>query len=416
MSLSHRFWWLPCLLLVGCQSKPPKQAPKPPLVFNAPVSNGKASAEAIEAGKAFVAQFQCNRCHDGTGLETPPREKHCVNCHRDIFSGAYKEDERLLKKWRGHIKHLTITPSLGQMSGRFQPEWLTQFLQNPHDLRPRLGAQMPRLAINAKQASAMTAYLMPDLYAKQTLPKGGDLKRGKALMETKGCMTCHNMTGQPDLKPSSIPVEVPATQLVRAMKLAPDLSHTRERFQPAGVVAWLLDPQKMSASASMPNLKLTTQEAVDLATFLLNAPLQPTAAKPIPKRLPVLTRPVKYEEVEKKVFRFICWHCHSEGDYVNGDGGPGNTGGFGFKPRKLSLASYTAISRGLLDHQGERMSVFSKDEKTQTPLLIRAMMARHHEVAGQPVKGIRGMPLGLPPMSLEKIQLVESWIAQGRPR
>jgi hypothetical protein len=29
---------------------------------------------------------------------------------------------------------------------------------------------------------------------------------------------------------------------------------------------------------------------------------------------------------------------------------------------------------------------------------------------------VRGMPLGLPPLEPEQIQLVESWIAQGRPR
>jgi hypothetical protein len=29
---------------------------------------------------------------------------------------------------------------------------------------------------------------------------------------------------------------------------------------------------------------------------------------------------------------------------------------------------------------------------------------------------VRGMPLGLPPLSSEDIQLVETWIAQGHPR
>ncbi len=34
----------------------------------------------------------------------------------------------------------------------------------------------------------------------------------------------------------------------------------------------------------------------------------------------------------------------------------------------------------------------------------------------EPGEGVRGMPLGLPPMSMEQIQLVESWIAQGARR
>ena len=42
--------------------------------------------------------------------------------------------------------------------------------------------------------------------------------------------------------------------------------------------------------------------------------------------------------------------------------------------------------------------------------------ARHAEEAGRPDPAVRGMPLGLPPIPLEDIQLVESWIAQGRPQ
>ena len=41
------------------------------------------------------------------------------------------------------------------------------------------------------------------------------------------------------------------------------------------------------------------------------------------------------------------------------------------------------------------------------------MLARHVELAGGEVPGLLGMPLGLQPMRLEEIQLVETWLAQG---
>jgi hypothetical protein len=50
------------------------------------------------------------------------------------------------------------------------------------------------------------------------------------------------------------------------------------------------------------------------------------------------------------------------------------------------------------------------------PRLVRALLARHDEEAGAVSGAVRGMPLGYPPLSPEDIQLVESWIAQGRPR
>jgi len=47
--------------------------------------------------------------------------------------------------------------------------------------------------------------------------------------------------------------------------------------------------------------------------------------------------------------------------------------------------------------------------------VIAHLMARYVEEAGGSVDGIRGMPLGLPPLPLDQIQLVDTWIARGRP-
>ena len=89
----------------------------------------------------------------------------------------------------------------------------------------------------------------------------------------------------------------------------------------------------------------------------------------------------------------------------------------GFPARGLNLATYQGISSGITDPAtGKRRSVFAPGPDGKTPLLIAALMARHAEVAGQPVPGVRGMPLGLPPMPLEDIQRVITWVAQGRPR
>jgi hypothetical protein len=165
----------------------------------------------------------------------------------------------------------------------------------------------------------------------------------------------------------------------------------------------------------MPSSGLAPPDARDLAAFILTTPLAPAPVKTVPARLPVLERKVGFEEVMERVLGKTCRHCHSDPDVSLGDGGPGNTGGFGFAPRRLNVASYSGIAAGLLDKQGERASVFAK-LSDGTPRLIAAMMARYAEEAGKPNPEVRGMPLGLPPIALEDIQVVESWIAQGRPR
>jgi hypothetical protein len=132
-------------------------------------------------------------------------------------------------------------------------------------------------------------------------------------------------------------------------------------------------------------------------------------------RLPPLDRKVTYDEVSTKVFRRTCWHCHGEPDYAAGDGGPGNTGGFGFKPRGINFVDYGSVQAGRVDDQGERHSLFEKTADG-TPRLLGALLARRDEEAGRPRADLRGMPLGYPSLSPEDVQLVESWIAQGRPR
>ncbi len=41
------------------------------------------------------------------------------------------------------------------------------------------------------------------------------------------------------------------------------------------------------------------------------------------------------------------------------------------------------------------------------------LLLRQREDASQTIEGTRGMPLGLPSLTPEDVQLVETWIAQG---
>ena len=182
----------------------------------------------------------------------------------------------------------------------------------------------------------------------------------------------------------------------------------------AKLALWLKDPLAMKPDSAMPKIALTDAEITDLAGYLLTVELAPPAPPKRLERLPLLTRKVTFKEVDEKVFHRTCWHCHSEPDYAIGDGGPGNSGGLGFKPKGLNLSDYNGIAAGYLDESGERASVFAKDDQG-LPRLVKALVARHDEVSGEDGR-VRGMPLGYDPLPPEEIQLVESWIAQGRPR
>ena len=184
----------------------------------------------------------------------------------------------------------------------------------------------------------------------------------------------------------------------------------------AKLTSWLTDPKATKPDTPMPKVALSAMEVRDLAGYVMSAELSEAPPKPKFTRLPVLARKVTFKEVDEKVFHRTCWHCHSEPDYAIGDGGPGNSGGLGFKPRGLNLSDYNGIAAGYLDAQGERASIFVRDAEN-VPRIVRALIARHEEEESAAETGpVRGMPLGYEPLTAEEIQLVETWVAQGRPR
>src|SRR5579883_2584723 len=149
-----------------------------------------------EHGRALVAQLECNRCHDGTGYEAAPLPKHCVHCHQQILAGTYDAPKDALAKWQSVIVDLRDVPSLAAVGARFRRGWIAGFLLEPHDLRPRLSATMPRLAFTAEQARDVAAYLAPEDEAPSALD-ALDLERGRLLFAMRGCATCHAYTGAP---------------------------------------------------------------------------------------------------------------------------------------------------------------------------------------------------------------------------
>jgi mono/diheme cytochrome c family protein len=204
---------------------------------------------------------------------------------------------------------------------------------------------------------------------------------------------------------------VPPEVLARGVGGAPDLRLARDRVRQDTLVDWIKDPRSVRQDATMPTLGLSTDEAADLAAYVLTTPLVavPAPAAPL-QRLPVLERTVTYEEVAERVFRTSCIHCHE-------NGGPGNTGGFGFAPRGVDVTNYPAILRGYVAGDGARASLLAHDASLDSlggSRLVAALVARSEELAGRPTTRVRGMPMGLPPLSPEQIQLVESWVAQAR--
>lgn len=362
------------------------------------VACAEPAAHAPPAGspdRALVRSYECNRCHALDGVPAPAPHADCVGCHRAIADGTFDAPADALAEWRPRVAPLDRAPSLRGIGGRLRREWIEQFLLHPHDVRPGLAPTMPRLAIAPEDAARLARLLAPDDAPGGALdPALAD--RGRALYRAHACARCHAFGGSGEA----------ATGTDR---LAPDLRFTRERMPERAVIAQIHAPRTVSPDGTMPSLVAALDDARALAAFVLHAPLAPMERPAVPARLPILERRVAFAEVEARVFRRVCWHCHSDPDFALGDGGPGNHGGFGFPPRRIDLSSYEAVLAGGLEG-----SIF-RPGPDGTPRVVETLLARQREEAGTPVEGVRGMPLGLPALGAEDVQLVETWIAQGRP-
>ena len=387
----------------------------------APLLVALVATAAPEPATALLARHECRRCHEGTSEPAPPLAKACVGCHRRITGGTFEARRDLIVRWNRNLVSLRQAPSLAGVGARLRRDWVRAFLLAPSDARPALAATMPRLALTPNEADALARALVPnDDRDRGDVSPAGDVARGARLYARLRCGTCHAFTGA-DVDAVARPGIVARGAGERAppdaIALAPDLALARARLRPGCVAAFIREPQLANADTLMPATPMSAAEAEDLATFVLRAPLRPAPpppSAPLPV-LPLLARPVRFAEVQSRVFDRVCRHCHAAPDFALGDGGPGNTGGFGFPPRGLDLSSYEGIASGAFDDKGRRRSVFAANADG-TPTMVARLRARRDEEIGRADPALRGMPLGLPALSPEDLQLVESWIAQGRPR
>ncbi len=357
-------------------------------------------------GRGLFESLECGRCHARSDVAATLAARDCAGCHRSIRDGTYAREgvtPAILADFRADLRSLLEVPSLDALDGRLSRDWIASYLLAPHDLRPGLRETMPRLPLDARAAADLATFLVPSPPPSHppVVADPAAVERGRELTLRLGCPSCHALG---DLWPA--PASGPAA--------APDLRFARERMHERAIARLVRDPRALRPDATMPTLPMTERDADDLAAFVVRVELAPIVSTERPARLPLLERAVTFDEVQERVLRRSCWHCHADETLAYGDGGPGNTGGFGFAPREVDVSSYPQLMAGGLDASGQRASLFR--EVDGEPLLLRVLLARQDEERGVVSDQVRGMPLGLPALDAEQVQLVESWIAQGRPR
>ena len=177
-------------------------------------------------------------------------ELNCTTCHA------------VPKSWEERLKPKP-GPDLSAVGSRLDPDTLWLMIRSPQSRKK--GTQMPGLFTGAEgddeKVEALVEYLSS---LKQPMPKvpAGDVERGKELYHKVGCVACHEPAK--DVRPPKVAadaeVEKPGNASV-PIALA-------DAYDFTALSHFLHNPLSVRPSGRMPDMRLSPQEASDIAAYL----------------------------------------------------------------------------------------------------------------------------------------------------
>lgn len=264
--------------------------------------------------------FGCTTCHGGEGhrvndfnsvVHTPQNEKQahewhekygwhpphkspspmlplqytesaCIKCHTGVdripMAAKLNKGRELIENYGCYgchkisgFEHLKKPgPSLEKIAAKTSKEFIKNWIWTPHAFNAK--SRMPSffnqannsspefMRLNIAEVNAMSEYLYSKSKAYQPFAvfRQGDAEKGKQLIQTVGCIACHQVEG----------IDEPYNN-VRSLK-APNLTGIGSKANPDWLVSWLLKPSHYQEDTIMPSFRLSETEANDIATYLLS--------------------------------------------------------------------------------------------------------------------------------------------------
>ena len=141
------------------------------------------------------------------------------------------------------------------------------------------------------------------------LPGTPQLNQGRYLLSRYGCVHCHT-------------VKLPDGKIMKATDDPPSLAHIADKTTREWIYAWLKDPQAYATTATMPNFKLSDDDARDISAFLI-ANSTSVSSDAITLSAKASTDPTAGASLYGESF---CASCHAvqnaAGNLVGGNVGP----------------------------------------------------------------------------------------------
>ena len=239
-----------------------------------------------EQEEAWVKEHQWKEDHhwESPMLEATYSQASCLTCHRSEsrVPGADKLNRGLgLIDQAGcyacHTMDRMVNrpkagPSLQFLADKSGQDWVRAWIKDPRAIREdtwmphsfdpdpdrdpdRLVAEVTAIteALFAVSESSPSVDLVPE----------GNVARGREQFDALGCAACH-------LSPEEAPLGHRNEDALRRMH-GPHLTGLKEKTNTAWLFAWLKEPTRYDPETTMPDLRLSDEEAADLTAYLMAA-------------------------------------------------------------------------------------------------------------------------------------------------
>jgi mono/diheme cytochrome c family protein len=301
------------LLSIGQQIKQLEQEKK---------DNLKESAYLMKQADAAESNEEANRLNDrAVSLKV-------TNSKLDL---RIVQLDRTTKSLLQDIKK--VGPNLKDVRLKLNKNWIPVWLKKPTDFRPT--TKMPNFRLNDDQIKAISAYIWQSGLT-DTLPKNptGNAAHGKELFETRGCFACHSIGEGEQIQGGTF-----AANLTRVGEkdnyqyLVRWVHNARERTRPYCLyekkdigpedykkkgLPFVFDLDhsqcpndghelQVQNMTVMPSLRLSPQDAEDVASYLITLKKQEPSSYP---EASFMDDPNLKEEGKKWIRHFGCSGCH----------------------------------------------------------------------------------------------------------
>lgn len=164
-------------------------------------------------------------------------------------------------------------PKLAKDGVRVRPEWIREFLADPQKTKP--GTLMPDMlhgipdGQKAVVVEALTNFLVSIQPGAARLvggAGGATIDAGRTLYHQAGCVQCH----APEVLPAGRGKDEAAlAELAALQERSVPMGDLARKYSSTELAAFLRDPLKSRPSGRMPSMRLTEQESMAMAAYLL---------------------------------------------------------------------------------------------------------------------------------------------------